>query len=117
MALAVMMFATGAAGAVAVDATAEHFHVNCNPHGFVHGENTNDGSFFSRVDTEACHHTKRCDLFQFNSVIVYGGSAPDFTCNVWSRNYGNYQECPGNARVELSRVFGYHQHLAHNWCG
>ncbi len=111
---AVAALSTGAIAGVAADATADHWHVNCNGHGLVHGESTNDGSFFSRVDSGPCHNSSRCDLFQYDSVLGYAAAAPGVTCNNWSRNYGNYYECPGNARVELSTRFGYHRHNTHS---
>ena len=37
-------------GAAVKIAIAEHYHVACVGHGFVHGESTTDGSFFARVE-------------------------------------------------------------------
>lgn len=109
--------AVGGLSVVAPQSRADHFHVNCNGHGFVHGENTNDGSFFSRVDGGPCNHSSSCSLYQFSSFLGGAAASPGVTCNNWSRNYGNYQECPGWANVYLATRFDFHRHNAHNWCG
>lgn len=115
--LALVGALVGGAFAAGAPATADHFHVNCNGHGFVHGEDTNDGSFFSRVDGGPCHNSSSCSLYQFSSFLGGAAAAAGYTCNNWSRNYGNYQECPGSASVELATRFDRHRHYAHNWCG
>ena len=74
----------GVVTAVTADATAAHYHVNCNGHGFVHGENTNDGSFFSRVEGTPCHNSSTCALYQYDSFIGSAAAAPGLTCNNWS---------------------------------
>jgi hypothetical protein len=105
-------------GAVVRVALADHYHVNCVGHGFVHGESTTDGSFFARVE-QGCGVTLRtCDLYTNGSFI--GGqvvSAAGTTCNAWSRNYGSYSECASTAHVYARDLFGEHVHKAHNWCG
>lgn len=113
----VLGIVVGVSAALPGEAPAGHWDVTCNGHGFVHGEDTNDGSFFARVDSGPCNGSSQCNLYQFGSALGYAASAPGQTCNNWSRNYGNYQECPGWANVSLSGHFSLHRHNAHNWCG
>ena len=56
-------------GAVVRVALADHYHVNCVGHGFVHGDSTSDGSFFARVE-QGCGSTLReCDLYTNGNFI------------------------------------------------
>lgn len=99
-------------------ALADHYHVNCIGHGFVHGESTTDGSFFARVEAGCGSTLRECDLYTNGSFI--GGQfvgTPGTTCNAWSRNYGTHSECASTAHVFSSNVFNEHVHKAHNWCG
>lgn len=105
-------------GAIAQVAWASHhYHVTCVPHGFVHGDSTSDGSFFSRVEYGCSSEARRCAIYNYGNFIarvIVGGTS---TCNAWSRNYGTYRECASSAHVEYYGVFSEHGHLAANWCG
>ena len=108
-------FAWGAAVTIAL---ADHYHVACVGHGFVHGDSTSDGSFFSRVEAGCGSSYRQCDLYSNGSFI--GGSSVNGTtqtCNLWSRSLGSYSECASTAHVYSSGVFSNHVHKAHNWCG
>jgi len=93
-----------------------HYHVNCVPHGFVHGSDTSDGSFYSRVEYGCGSGTRQCAIYNYGSFVarvIVGGSS---TCNAWSYNYGSYTECASSAHVGYDGVFSEHGHLAANWC-
>jgi hypothetical protein len=107
-------FVWGAAVRVAL---ADHYHVNCLGHGFVHGEVSYDGSFFARVEQGCGSTLRRCELYTNGSFIGGQVVAATGTCNAWSRNYGNYSECNSTAHVYAKDVFSEHVHKAHNWCG
>ncbi|HEX8085245.1 MAG TPA: hypothetical protein VF529_13215 [Solirubrobacteraceae bacterium] len=98
-------------------ALADHYHTNCVGHGFVHGSDTNDGSFFSRVETGCGSTYRKCAIY---SNFTWRGEeiAPDSgtTCNAWSNDFGSYTECASYAKVYNQGVFSEHNHLAHNWC-
>jgi hypothetical protein len=105
-------------GALVRVALADHFHVTCVPHGFVHGNANNDESFYARVDA-GCGSTLRiCDLYTSGSYlggqVVTGTTA---TCSSWSIEFGHFTECASTAHVESRGVFSRHVHKAHNWCG
>ena len=105
-------------GAAVKVALADHYHVACVPHGFVHGESTTDGSFFARVEAGCGSSLRECDLYTNGSYI--GGmtvQGTGTTCNAWSRNAGNYSECASTAHDYASGVFSEHVHKAHNYCG
>ena len=105
-------------GAAVKVALAEHYHVACIPHGFVHGESTTDGSFFARVETGCGSTLRQCDLYTNGSFK--GGmtvSAAGTTCNAWSRSFGSFSECASTAHTYASGVFSNHVHKAHNYCG
>jgi hypothetical protein len=98
---------------------ADHFHVTCVAHGFVHGNTLTDGSFFARVDPGCGSTLRTCDLYTSGTFIggqvVTGTTA---TCTAWSADYGsNFTECASTAHVESVGVFSNHVHKAHNWCG
>jgi hypothetical protein len=106
-------------GALVRVATADHFHVTCVAHGFVHGNSVNDDSFFARVDAGCGSTLRTCDLYSSGSWIggqtVTGMTA---TCTAWSIDFGNgFTECASTAHVESVGVFSNHVHKAHNWCG
>ena len=104
-------------GAVVRVALADHYHVNCVGHGFVHGDSTSDGSFFARVE-QGCGSTLReCDLYTNGNFIGGQVVAAQGTCNAWSRNYGSYSECASTAHVYAQSLFSDHVHKAHNYCG
>jgi len=105
-------------GAAVKVALADHYHVACVGHGFVHGESTTDGSFFARVEPGCGSTLRECDLYTNGSFI--GGSSVSgstATCNLWSRSLGSYSECASTAHTYASGVFSDHVHKAHNWCG
>ena len=104
-------------GAIVRVAVADHYHVACVGHGFVHGNYTTDGSFHGRVDAGCGSTVRNCHLYTYGSYI--GGqtvTGPSATCNAWSWNYGNYTECASTTHVDSSGVFSSHVHKAHNWC-
>lgn len=105
-------------GAITQVAWAQHhYHVNCVGHGFVHGESTTDGSFFSRVLYGCGSGPRHCAIYNYGSFVgdlAVGGTS---TCNAWSYTYGTYVECASSARVFYSGVFSSHDHYAANWCG
>jgi len=105
-------------GAAVKVALADHYHVACVGHGFVHGDSTTDGSFFSRVEAGCGSTLRECELYTNGSFI--GGSSVSgstATCNLWSRSLGSYTECASTAHTYSSGVFSNHVHKAHNWCG
>jgi hypothetical protein len=104
-------------GAAVKVALADHYHVACVGHGFVHGESTGDGSFFARVEAGCGSTLRECALYANGSFVggaTVGGTGA--TCNAWSRNYGNYSECASTAHDYASGVFSNHVHKAHNYC-
>lgn len=108
-------FSWGAAVRVAF---ADHYHTNCMPHGFVHGGDTYDGSFHSRVETGCGSAYRRCELYELSTMIAWSSvSQTSVTCNAWSGSYsGSVAECLGKAQV-MGDLLGSHPHRAHNWCG
>jgi hypothetical protein len=112
--MAVVGFAWGAAVTLA---TAGHYHVACVAHGFVHGDSTTDGSFFSRVEPGCGSTLRRCELYTYGSFIgSETASGTTTTCNLWSRSFGNYTECASKSHNYSAGVFASHAHLAHNYC-
>lgn len=105
-------------GATARTASADHYHVNCVGHGFVHGGADSDGSFHSRVETGCSSTYRTCEIWS-SGTYRGGDTTPDSgtTCNAWSNAFGSYAECASYAQVYSSGVFSEHNHLAHNWCG
>lgn len=104
-------------GAITAVAWAEHYHTNCVPHGFAHGSDSNDGSFFARIESGCGTGTRRCALYTYGSFDgdqTVGGTS---LCNAWSRDFGDYRECASTAHTWYSGVFSDHVHKAHNWCG
>ena len=114
--LLVVLLVGFAWGAIVRVALADHYHVACVGHGFVHGDVTTDGSFFSRVEA-GCGSTYRTCALYVSGSFVGDTSVTTGTCNLWSRSLGNYTECAGTAHVYSSGVFASHVHKAHNWCG
>ncbi len=116
--LLLALVAAFAFGAVVRIAFGDHYHQNCVGHGFVHGSDTSDSSFHSRVETGCGSTYRRCSLY---SDGVWRGEeiTPDSgtTCNAWSSSFGVYTECASHAQVYNSGVFSSHNHYAHNWCG
>lgn len=108
-------FSWGAAVRVAL---ADHYHTNCIAHGLVHGSNTYDGSFHSRVETGCGSVSRRCEIWE-GGIYVGGTSVVQATavCNTWSQSF-NYPaaECLGIAKVR-GDILAEHPHRAHNWCG
>ena len=103
-------------GAAVKVALADHYHVNCVGHGFVHGESTTDGSFFARVETGCGSTWRECKLYTYGSFVGGMTTTGSATCNLWSRNFGNFTECASTAHVQAAGVFGSHVHKAHNYC-
>jgi hypothetical protein len=105
-------------GALVRVAFADHYHVACVGHGFVHGNSLTDGSFFARVDAGCGSTLRTCDLYTSGSwdggQTVTGMTA---TCTAWSIEFGSFSECASTAHVASSDVFADHVHKAHNWCG
>jgi hypothetical protein len=106
-----------AAGAIwwVTDAWANHYHVNCVGHGFVHGSSTTDNEFHSRVEN-GCGNpgAKRCDLDFIDGNGDPKGSVPagvDATCNTPSN--GQWGEYASVAIVDFNGVFSVHNHSAH----
>lgn len=110
----VCAFSFGAVVTVAY--ASSHYHVSCVGNGFVHGDSTTDGSFFSRVESGCSSATRSCTLFVSGSYIGQILTSGSSTCNLWSRTYGNYSECAGMARVRFDGVFSEHDHYANNRC-
>ena len=112
------LFCAASFGAIVTVARATSYHTACVGHGFVEGSSQTDGSFFSRVET-GCGSTYRdCEIWISSTGVgsqqAYGTGG---TCNAYSRDFGDFTECHGNARVYNQDVFSYHQHNAPNWCG
>lgn len=116
--IALAAIAAASLGALTELASADHFHTNCVPHGFVHGTSTGDGSFHARVEGGCGNPGKKtCTLYIYNAP--YGsseevGAGDSTTCNAWS--YAGGRECAATARVDFDSVFESHPHNAHNWC-
>jgi hypothetical protein len=105
-------------GAIVRIAVADHYHITCVGHGFVHGDSPGDGSFFARVDGGCGSMLRKCDLYTSGSWD--GGqtvTGPSATCTAWSIEFGSFSECASTAHVESDGVFASHVHKAHNWCG
>jgi hypothetical protein len=105
-------------GAIVTVARATSYHTTCVGHGFVEGASQTDGSFFSRIEAGCSASYRDCELWigsaGAGSQQLYTNVG---TCSAWSRDYGDYAECLGNARVYNQDIFSYHQHNAPNWCG
>jgi hypothetical protein len=97
-------------------AVGNHYHTNCVGHGFVHGTDTNDGSFHSRVESLAgCGSGERfCDLYTWGGYRGGGTAYDPGTCNFW---VGSGTECASEAHVDYNGTWASHVHYAHNWCG
>lgn len=105
-------------GAIVQIARADHYHVNCVGHGFVHGSNTSDGLFYAQVQTGCGSTSRSCYLYtngSFDGGYVVGGVST--TCTAQSTTFGSYTECLSTAHVAAAGVFSDHVHKAHNWCG
>jgi hypothetical protein len=105
-------------GAAVKVALADHYHVACVGHGFVHGDFTTDGSFFSRVEAGCGSTFRQCEIYSngsFKGSTSVSNSSS--TCNLWSRSLGSYTECASTAHTYSAGVFSNHVHKAHNWCG
>jgi hypothetical protein len=104
-------------GAIVRVAVADHYHVACVGHGFVHGNYTTDGSFYGRVEAGCGSTLRNCHLYTYGSYIggqtVTGSTA---MCNAWSHSFGSYTECASTTHVDSRGVFSSHVHKAHNWC-
>jgi hypothetical protein len=103
-------------GAVVKVALAQHYHVTCVAHGFVHGESTTDGSFFARVESGCGAGVRECKLYVYGSLIGSQTASGSTTCNFWSRSAGSFSECGSTAHTYASGVFSSHVHKAHNYC-
>lgn len=103
-------------GAIASVATADHYHVNCNNHGLVHGSSTADSNYHARVEGTPCYarHNSACIVRQWTNYITATYASAGVTCNAHAVGYG--PECAGAADVELRGFFGEHRHYAHNRC-
>lgn len=102
-------------GAITNIATADHYHVNCNNHGLVHGSSTSDSSYHARVEGTPCQGSSFCRVGQWDSALVERWASAGQTCNAHAYGYG--PECVGFAEVSLhGHIYG-HRHNAHNWCG
>jgi hypothetical protein len=115
--LLIILLAGFAWGAVVKVALADHYHVACVGHGFVHGESTTDGSFFSRVEPGCGSTFRQCQLYSNGSFVGSSSAGGNLTCNLWSRSIGNFTECASTAHTYSAGVFSNHVHKAHNWCG
>ena len=114
---ALLLLLAGVAwGAIVRVALADHYHVACVGHGFVHGDSTTDGSFFARVEAGCGSTLRRCEIYA-NGSFAGGETVSSGTCNLWSRSLGSYTECASTAHVYSAGVFSDHVHKAHNWCG
>ncbi len=103
-------------GAIVKVASAVSYHVTCVAHGFVEGGSQTDGSFFSRIDSGCGSPWRKCYIYA-NGVVRGSEIAYDSAiCNAWSRDYGDYTECTGQARTYDPGVFSDHFHNAPNWC-
>jgi hypothetical protein len=104
-------------GAIVRAATADSYHVTCVAHGFVEGGSQTDGSYFSRVDPGCGSTVRGCDIYSYNTYrggqTAYGAGT---TCNVWSREFGDYTECAGAAYLYDPAAFSSHFHYAPNRC-
>jgi hypothetical protein len=103
-------------GAIVKVATADSYHVTCVAHGFVEGGSQTDGSFFARVDAGCGSPWRTCAIYSYNTVRGSQTAYDGGVCNAWSRDYGDYTECAGSARVYDPGVFSDHFHYAPNWC-
>jgi hypothetical protein len=112
------LFCAASFGAIVTVARATSYHTACVGHGFVEGGSQTDGSFFSRIEAGCSATYRDCEIWIGSAGAgaqqLYTSTA---TCNAWSRDYGNYTECLGNARVYNQDIFSYHPHYAPNWCG
>lgn len=108
----------GIYGSVVTLAEGVSYHTTCVGHGFVEGASQTDGSFFSRVEAGCSSTYRDCELWYSSTAIgsqqAYGTTG---TCSAYSRDFGDFTECHGNARVYDQGVFSYHEHDAPNWCG
>jgi hypothetical protein len=105
-------------GAIVQIARADHYHVNCVGHGFVHGGNTTDGLFYAQAEAGCGSTSRSCYLYTNGSLdggVTVAGTTT--TCTAQSTSYGAYSECHSTAHVESAGVFANHVHKAHNWCG
>lgn len=105
-------------GAIAQIARADHYHVNCVGHGFVHGSNPNDRLFYAETDAGCGSTSRSCYLYTNGSLdggFTVGGTTA--TCIAQSTSFGSYSECNSTAHVAAYGVFADHVHKAHNWCG
>jgi hypothetical protein len=103
-------------GAAVKIAMAEHYHVACVGHGFVHGDSTTDGSFFARVESGCGGGARECKLYTNGSHVGSLTTTGGTICNLWSRNFGNFTECASTAHTWGSGIFSSHVHKAHNYC-
>lgn len=94
--------------------TADHYHVNCNNHGLVHGSSTRDSAYHSRVESGPCQAYAACDVGQVSNIILRGSTNPGVTCDTFLSGYG--PECDGFAKTGTDGPFVYHRHNAHNPC-
>lgn len=102
-------------GAITNIATADHYHVNCNNHGLVHGSSTADSNYHSRVEGSPCVMASRCKVGQWGNNIREGWGTPGATCNIQLVGYG--PECGGTADVFADKWGpSFHRHYAHNRC-
>lgn len=102
-------------GAITNIATADHYHVNCNNHGLVHGSSTADSNYHARVEGTPCRGAYAyCGVGQWGNLISEGWTGAGVTCNVHAYGYG--PECGGTADVLLESRFSQHRHYAHNRC-
>lgn len=105
-------------GAITNVATADHYHINCNNHGLVHGSSTADSNYHARVEGTPCRGAAYCTVGQWGNPL-FDGYVPGngTTCNVHAVGYG--PECAGTADVEAfyaNGAFVLHRHYAHSRC-
>jgi hypothetical protein len=103
-------------GAIVKAATAVSYHTTCVAHGFVEGGSMSDGSYFSRIDSGCGSTFRKCYIYSFGTVRGSQTAYDTGICNAWSRDFGDYLECAGQARTYDQGVFSDHFHNAPNWC-
>lgn len=113
----VLVLAAAAAfsfGTITSIATGEHYHVNCNNHGLVHGSSTADSNYHARVEGTPCQEFSFCRANQWGTAVVERYASTGQTCNAHAYGYG--PECAGSADVNMYRHIYGHRHYAHNRC-
>lgn len=96
-------------------AFAQHYHVHCVSHGFVHGSSPSDNVFWSRIEA-GCGNpgSKYCRLYEaYGTMINSDAVARDVnvTCN--AQNSYEYGEAAASSYTDFNGVFHDHGHGAH----